>query len=230
MANGQALETQLMSTAIAIFVKTPSLSRVKTRLAAGIGRIAAQQFYLLSLKAVQETVKNINASPYWAVGEENGLDNSLWQDFPSLYTGIGNLGQRQHHIYEMLLKDHEHVLLIGADTPQISTVILEQAITALNTNDFVVGPANDGGYYLFGGSVPIQQMIWTSVPWSTNITRERLETMLLSEPFHLMFLTDVDTQNDLQQVAHEMQQGMSKEQKNIIDWIKNHERSVSLHG
>lgn len=220
MANGQALETKLMSTAIAIFVKTPSLSPVKTRLGAGIGSIAAQQFYLLSLKAVQKTVKSINASPYWAVGEEKGLDNPLWQDFPSLYTGIGNLGKRQHHIYEMLLKDYEHVLLIGADTPQISTVILEQAITALNTNDFVIGPASDGGYYLFGGSVPTQQKIWTSVPWSTNSTLECLEDGLPSKPFHIPLLTDVDTKLDLENIENEMPSIMNKAQKKLLAWIK----------
>lgn len=220
MADGQTLDNEIMSTAIAIFVKTPSLSPVKTRLAAGIGNTAAQQFYLLSIKAIKETVKSINASPYWAVGEQNGINELLWQDFPRLYTGEGNLGQRQHHIYQMLLKEHEHVLLIGADTPQISTGILEQAIIALNTNDFVIGPASDGGYYLFGGSVPTQQNIWTSVPWSTNSTLECLEEGLPSKPYHIPLLTDVDTKLDLENIENEMPSIMNKAQKKLLAWIK----------
>lgn len=219
-----------MSTAIAIFVKTPSLSPVKTRLAAGIGQDAAQEFYRLSLKAVQEAVTSVNATPYWAVAEENGLSHPLWQDFTALHTGEGNLGERQHHIYEALLQKHDRVLLIGADAPQISQDILEQAVIALDTNDFVIGPARDGGYYLFGGRVSTDQKIWVSVPWSTSMTRERLEAVLPSKSVQLPMLTDVDTLNDLDFAAQEMPRNQSEKQKQLTEWIKNHETSVSLHG
>lgn len=222
MANDQTVKTEIMSTntAVAIFVKTPSLSPVKTRLATGIGDESALTFYLLSLNAVQETVKSLNSSPFWAVAEENGLDDLLWQDFPSIYTGEGNLGQRQHHIYETLLQNHDHVLLIGADAPQLSQALLEDAIVALNTHDFVIGPARDGGYYLFGGRLSTQQEMWTTVPWSTNITLERLEAALSSTPFHLPFLTDVDTKDDLENIENEMPKVINKAQKRLIDWIK----------
>lgn len=219
-----------MSTAIAIFVKTPALSPVKTRLAAGIGNEAAQQFYALSLQAIKETVKAVEAVPYWAVAEEKGLTDPLWLGFPSLHTGDGNLGERQYYIYETLLDNYDRVLLIGADAPQISKDILEQAIIALDTNDFVIGPARDGGYYLFGGRTKTPQKIWVSVPWSTSMTRERLESVLPSKPVHLPMLTDVDTERDLKFIAGEMPKDMSNEQKQMLEWIKNYERPVSLHG
>lgn len=215
----------MMSTAIAIFVKTPSLSPLKTRLAAGVGNAAAQAFYLLSLKAVQATVHNVNVMPYWAVAEQGGLDNPLWKDFPTLHTGEGGLGQRQHHIYETLLKKHDRVLLIGADAPQLSKKLLEQAMLALDANDFVIGAARDGGYYLFGGRVSTPEAIWTDVPWSTSKTRQRLEAGLASKPFNLPLLTDVDTENDLHFIEEEMPGILSKEQKNLIEWIKNHKHS-----
>ncbi len=217
-----------MSAAIAIFVKTPSLSPVKTRLAAGVGGKAAQEFYLLSLKAVQATVKNVKVTPYWAIAEEGGLDNPLWKSFPGLHTGEGNLGKRQHHIYATLLKTHDRVLLIGADAPQLSKVLLEQAILALDATDFVIGPARDGGYYLFGGRVSTEQEIWTDVPWSTSATRERLEAALPSKPLHLPLLTDVDTQGDLQFIEAEMPGVLSKEQKYLIEWIKDYGQVSTL--
>lgn len=210
-----------MTTAIAIFVKTPSLSPLKTRLAAGVGDKAAQAFYRLSLNAVQTTVRDVNVTPYWAVAEEGGLDNPLWKHFKSLYTGEGNLGQRQHHVYETLLKKYDQVLLVGADAPQLSKDLLEQAMLALNANDFVIGPARDGGYYLFGGRVSTPAEIWMDVPWSTSMTRERLETGLTSKPFHLPVLTDVDTENDLQYVEAEMLGVLSKQQKQLVEWINN---------
>ena len=214
-----------MSTAIAIFVKTPSLSPVKTRLAKGIGKEKALEFYQLSLQCVQETVKSADVSAYWAVAEEDGLSNPLWQDFKARWTGEGGLGERQHHIYETLLQKHERVLLIGADAPQVSKDILEQANVALDTNDFVIGPARDGGYYLFGGRVSTEQKIWTSVPWSTSMTRERLESVLPSKPVHLQLLTDVDTKDDLNFIAQEMPQKLNPSQKNLIEWIgETHDR------
>lgn len=219
-----------MSTAIAIFVKTPSLSPVKTRLAKGIGIEAALAFYQLSLRCVAETVKSTDIVPYWAVAEENGVNDPLWQDFKPLWTGEGGLGERQHHIYETLLQTHDRVLLIGADAPQIFKDSLQQASVVLDTNDFVIGPARDGGYYLFGGGIPTEQKIWTSVPWSTSLTRERLESILPSKPVHLDMLTDVDTKDDLNFVTQEMPQHKNTMQKQLINWIENHERLVSLHG
>ena len=219
----------IMSTAIAIFVKTPSLSPVKTRLAAGIGNDAAQEFYALSLEAVQETVKTVEIVLYWAVAEEKGLTDPLWLGFPTLHTGEGGLGERQHYIYETLLTNYDRVLLIGSDAPQISKDVLEQAIIALDTNDFVIGPARDGGYYLFGGRVSTEQKIWTSVPWSTSMTRERLEAVLPSKPVHLSMLTDVDTEDDLQYIRREMPEQITPEQNRILEWIENYEHPVSLH-
>lgn len=230
MANDETNAAGIMSVAVAIFVKTPSLSPVKTRLAVGIGTEAALEFYQLSLSSVRETVQLASLSPYWAVAEEDGLSDPLWQGLTALWTGEGGLGERQHHIYETLLQKHDRVLLIGADAPQISKDILEQASVALDTNDFVIGPARDGGYYLFGGRVSTEQKIWTSVPWSTSITRERLEAVLPSKSIHLQMLTDVDTKDDLDFIAQEMPQNKNAMQKQIKEWIENYERPVSLHG
>ncbi len=209
-----------MSVAIAIFVKTPALSPLKTRLAATISNDKAQEFYRLSLAAVQETVSHVDAHIYWAVAEENGLYDPLWQGFAAIHTGEGNLGARQHHIYETLLKKHEQVLLIGADAPQISRAILNDAIASLGTNNFVMGGARDGGYYLFGGRVSTEQQIWISVPWSTNITRDRLEAALADKPAQLQLLTDVDSESDLQQMISEMPKDISDEQEELRDWVE----------
>lgn len=217
-----------MSTAIVIFVKTPSLSPVKTRLAAGIGKEAALAFYQLSLRCVQETVRSTDVIPYWAVGEQDGLTDPLWQNFTALWTGEGDLGERQHHIYETLLQKHDRVLLIGADAPQLSKNILEQAVVALDTSDFVIGPARDGGYYLFGGRVPTEQKIWASVPWSTSMTREKLEAALPGKPAYLPFLTDVDTEYDLALMRTEMPDHPTQSQKNILKRVTFFQKSANV--
>lgn len=207
-----------MKTAIAIFVKTPGLSPVKTRLAQTIGKEKAEAFYNLSLGAIIKTMQQVNSNIFWAVAEKEGIDNPLWQDFDTIYTGEGGLGPRQHHIYSTLLLQHDRVCLIGADTPQISSDILQNAIDNLDNNNYVIGPANDGGYYLFGGNKPVELETWNKVPWSTEKTRETLENLLPIKPAHLAFLTDVDTEDDLLPAMREMPEIMSDEQQRIVDW------------
>jgi len=210
-----------MTTAIAIFVKTPSLSPVKTRLAKTIGKDKALEFYHLSLKATQETATQIDADIFWAVGEQEGLNDPLWAGFKTIYTGEGGLGHRQHHIYSTLLNSHDNVILLGADTPQISDHIINQAITELNHHDFVIGNAHDGGYYLFGGKKPLPKEIWTSVKYSQPTTRKELISKLPQEPKTLPPLTDVDTQENLKQICLEMPLKHTQSQQNIIKWVTN---------
>ncbi len=209
-----------MNTAIAIFVKTPEHSPVKTRLAADIGKDKAEEFYLLSLKAVASTVRSTNLTPYWAVGEEEGLNNSLWSNFNRIYTGLGNLGDRQHHVYSELLDKYDRVLLIGGDAPQISQAIINDAVSELDDHDFVIGAARDGGYYLFGGSKGLRKDIWKSIPWSASITRARLIDALPSKPYELSLLSDVDIRRDLLQALNEMPDILNIDQENMIKWIK----------
>lgn len=209
-----------MNAALAIFVKTPGLSPLKTRLAEGIGEDQAHAFYRLSLNAVSGVVQSTDFLPHWAVAEEQGLQDPLWSAFPAIHTGKGCLGERQHRIYERLLSEHACVLLIGADTPQISSDIIHSAVRALKDYDFVIGPAHDGGYYLFGGKVSLGLNVWTCVAWSTEKTCALLEAGLPSEVFRLPYLTDVDTENDLPQVLRELPEAPSKAQRSLKTWIE----------
>ena len=213
-----------MKVAIAIFVKTPGLSPLKTRLAATIGQQKAEDFYRLSLKSIISTLQKVEITPYWAVGEIDGLNDPLWDDFSKLHTGDGDLGDRQSHVYNELLKKHEAVILIGADAPQLSKALIEEAIAELKSQEFVIGPANDGGYYLLGGRSEISSKAWFETPWSHEKTREILISKLDSVPHQLAMLTDVDTESDLKNVLDEMPKrvaGIQNEnQQNLISWIK----------
>ena len=208
-----------MNVAIAIFVKTPGLSPLKTRLAATIGREKAVDFYRLSLQSISSTLSKVNVTPYWAVGELEGLDDPLWQEFNKLHTGDGDLGDRQSHVYHDLLKTHDAVLLIGGDSPQLSTKTINKAIKQLEHQDFVIGPADDGGYYLLGGRQKIEAKVWAETPWSHEKTRETLVKKLVSKPYELEVLTDVDTEEDLKKMLSEMPNTLNENQIILKDWI-----------
>ncbi len=208
-----------MSVALAIFAKTPSLSLVKTRLSETIGRARAEAFYHLSLEAVKASVRQVDVAPFWAVAEPEGVPDPLWSDFESFYTGDGDLGARQHRVYQRLREDYDQVILIGGDAPQISPDLLRDAICKLDAHDFVIGPACDGGYYLFGGRVCMDVSMWSDVPWSSENTRSVLVERLSSVPAVLPMLTDVDVFDDLRSVVREMPSEFSAEQGAVVDWI-----------
>ena len=216
------------STAIAIFVKTPGLSPLKTRLAATLGRRTAEAIYRLCVGAVELTVKSIDtAVPYWAVAEHEGLSYPLWQGLASLHTGPGGLGQCQHHIYQTLLQRYQQVLLIGADCPQLSANRLREAIAALQTHSFVVGPALDGGYYLFAGRRSLEREFWDNVPYSRTDTADKLLSSLPDKAALLTPMTDLDRESDLAQLRRELvalqkeHKGLSWPQQKLLKWLDN---------
>jgi len=111
------------------------------------------------------------------------------------------------------------VLLIGGDAPQLSNKLLNQAISTLETQDFVLGPADDGGYYLLGGRKAIAEKVWAETPWSDEKTREILIQKLGTTPHELDVLTDVDTQKDLQKMLDEMPNTINDKQRILKDWV-----------
>lgn len=209
-----------MSRAIAVFVKTPGLSPLKTRLAKTIGDKNALQFYRMALETVRQNIVGLpDTVSYWAVAEEKARSDRQWSDLPCLYTGEGDLGRRQYNIYSMLRLVHDRILLIGADTPQLSPVIINQAFEVLDSSEYVLGPANDGGYYLFGARVAMAREIWDGISWSVETTRAELEQKLPTQPAYLPFLTDVDREEDLQAILNEMPEKISSHQQILLEWI-----------
>lgn len=192
-----------MTAALAIFVKTPGLSPVKTRLAATLGAAQAAAFYARSAAATAAVVQRCEPAlvPYWAVAEAGPQARRMWPDFAHLWQGEGQLGARLHRVYAELQQRYGSVLLIGADAPQLTPILLDEALAALDDNDFpfVIGDASDGGFWLVGGRQPIPQQVWLNVRYSQPDTGRRLREALsaFGAIANVPELGDVDTEADL---------------------------------
>lgn len=192
-----------MTAALAIFVKTPDLSPVKTRLAAGIGAPAALRFHQLAAAATAEVARACEPwlTPYWAIAEAGPAARAAWPGFASLHQGEGDLGDRLHTVYADLQARHGRVLLIGADAPQLTITLLQQALIVLDDprTPFVIGDASDGGFWLFGGCVAIPREVWMRVRYSQAQTAAELRQHLASfgAVGRVERLTDVDLVEDL---------------------------------
>ncbi|MDR1989884.1 MAG: DUF2064 domain-containing protein [Acidobacteriaceae bacterium] len=194
-------------TAIAIFVKTPEVSPVKTRLAASIGNVAAQRFYLASAAAVASVVRRCGTalSPYWAVAER---ETDAWSGFPAIWQGEGDLGERMERVYGELLAAHGSALLIGADIPQVTPALLTAAATAVHAGDapYVIGPAKDGGFWLVGGRQPVPVAAWRETPYSQANTLDVFTRALrhAGKYTRLDTLTDADSLADVPELLREL--------------------------
>jgi uncharacterized protein len=199
--------------ALAVFVKTPGMSPVKTRLAAEIGTEQALKVYRKCLAAMEIKISQLaqnslpKIQPYWAVAEEHAMGNDLWKSWPQIYQGSGELGERLDKVYSELLSDYDGVLLMGADSPLFPASEVENAIAWLGNHKTgaIIGPTQDGGYYLFGSRSPLAKSVWTSVPYSSPDTLESFLELLPSniEKHFLESHWDVDTAVDLNRLKQE---------------------------
>ena len=111
-----------------------------------------------------------------------------------------DLGARMQHAFEtMFEKGYHRVCIVGTDVPSLPLDHYKQALALLETNDLVLGPALDGGYYLIGLTRAAPDL-FTRIPWSTDrvlaLTQERATTLGLNTAL-LPQWRDVDTIEDL---------------------------------
>ncbi|MCA9015234.1 MAG: TIGR04282 family arsenosugar biosynthesis glycosyltransferase [Planctomycetaceae bacterium] len=218
--------------AVVIFVKTPGYSPLKTRLAQTIGQAQAEQFHRLSAAAVAGVVQSVaqqkQIAPYWAVAEEAALTDPLWNQFATLFQGAGDLGTRLAHVNQILSEKHDFAIFLGADAPQLPVTYLSDAVDLLTNAteepQFVLGPAADGGFYLFGTQKCLTPENWLNVPYSAANTAEVLLAQLEGQGIihSLPSLTDVDTVQELQTILREEldQEKLLPEQRRVMDWIR----------
>lgn len=185
--------------ALCIFVKAPEVGKVKTRLAASLGNTAAANIYK---KLVDITITQTKSDEYDTVlfvsgGEEYFQPYSL----PMQTQNGDDLGDRMYNAIRKTLEDYEKVALIGSDCPQIDTKILLQAFDWLDQNDIVIGPSQDGGYYLIAMK-KAQLSLFENMTWSTesvyNDTLDRINKSNLSYQI-LVTLNDIDDVEDWEQ-------------------------------
>ncbi len=182
--------------------KQPLIGRVKTRLARDIGHAEALRFFR---SASESLIRRVGRDPRWqtviAVSPDRAVhERGIWpDDLPRVGQGEGDLGHRMGSLFRDLPPGP--VIIIGADIPAIGKKQVAAAFDALGRSDTVIGPAEDGGYWLIGMKRrPRVREIFEGVRWSSehamedtlkNIRRQKMSVTTLER------LRDVDTGADL---------------------------------
>lgn len=187
-----------MKEALIIFVRNPELGKVKTRLAAGIGNEKALRVYEHLLLHTRKIAEEVSVTKFIFYADYIN-DSDLWNSFEKcLQTGDG-LGDRMNTAFDYLFSEgFTNVCIVGSDCYELTSDIIKQAFEQLKTNDVVIGPVLDGGYYLLGMNKMIPQL-FINKTWSTDtVFSDTLEDAAkLNFTVHqLPMLSDIDNEND----------------------------------
>ena len=186
---------------IIIFTRNPELGKVKKRLSKTVGPKTALDIYKLLLKDTEKTVRGINCDKtvYYSnsIQEDDIWDVSVYQKHKQKGA---DLGERMCNAFKQGFNDgYKKIILIGTDLPDISEQIIQNSLDALNNNNVVFGPAEDGGYYLVGLS-KFHQCIFENKAWSTSNLLENTLKELKQKKIGVSLietLNDIDTFEDL---------------------------------
>ncbi|KAF0092417.1 MAG: hypothetical protein FD141_601 [Fusobacteria bacterium] len=216
-----------MKIGIGIFAKTIGHSRVKTRLAEGIGQKLAEEFYSLSVKAVEEVVIR-----YSSIQKYNAME-IYWARPSGKYDictkGLG-LGAAMHKVAKQILKECDAYILIGTDTPQINGKTIDTVLNIMKEDNerIIFGPSRDGGFYLMAGtSIPTLD-IMESVTYSQEDTLEQLLKLIDTDSKEYTLieeLSDVDIVDDLEYLRISLEYKIASKdkllesQKSILEWL-----------
>jgi len=193
-----------------IFLKYPTPGKVKTRLAAALGDEAAASLYRACAELTLERLRPLQRKTRLCVEPAEALTRTaawIGQDWSMTPQRGATLGDRLAHATgEAFDEGARGVIVVGTDSPWLSEREVEEAFAALERADVVIGPTEDGGYYLIGLARPAPAL-FDGIPWSTpqvcarTLARARalgLRVRLLRTGY------DVDRLEDVERFAAEV--------------------------
>ena len=193
-------------TCICVFVKPPLAGRVKTRLIPAVGAEGAAALAEAFFRDTWDCVKSLS----WAVpivASTSPLAPGLLPqpDIQVWLQGGGELGARIERILTRALTQAPLAMVLGADSPGLPASFLERAREALQSADAVLGPCDDGGFYLLGVRECPAGLL-AGIPWSQSSTFKctldrlnegGLKTIVL-DPWY-----DIDRPEDLEYLCNQ---------------------------
>lgn len=199
--------TEADRTRLIVFARHPTPGKTKTRLipllGAGGAAALARRLTLRTLrtaKALPQAHSNVVVEVRYDGGSERAMQHWLGSETFCREQGPGDLGQRMARAFEDSFREGStRSLIIGADCPDLTADLLNEAFQQLLNHSVVIGPATDGGYYLIGLSKPVPEL-FAGIEWGTGTVRKQsIEILhrLTITPHLLEPLDDVDRPEDV---------------------------------
>lgn len=192
--------------------KSPEAGQVKRRLGASLGAVAACNVYRSCLA---HTLRRLTIGPRWhtvlAITPDADLAEPHWlrlaptKSLARLGQGRGDLGRRIQRLFARLPPGP--AVIIGSDIPGIRASHIAQAFRLLGAHDAVLGPAQDGGFWLVGlRRSPRLLAPFRSVRWSgPHALADTLANLKGHRVALAATLSDIDTEEDYRRSRESVQ-------------------------
>lgn len=201
----------MVDTALIVMARYPEPGKTKTRLARAIGNEEASLLYTAFLTDLAHNLAGSDYDLHWTYTppevDYKGFMETLvpsYAPFMHYFPQQGDgLGQRLHYAFNWThVHGYARTILIGSDSPHIKKQTIAHAQAALDKTDVVLGPADDGGYYLIAMHKPHD--VFSGIPMSTSVVTQ--QTVDLAQHQGLLVrliepLFDIDELPDLLRLA-----------------------------
>ncbi len=189
-----------------IFTRYPEPGKTKTRMIPALGEEGAAT---LQRQMTEDTLAKakklqgfypVSVEIHFAGGNQPLMQAWLGADVIYHHQSEGDLGKRMASAFERsFAAGMTSVVIIGTDCPDLNPQIMAEAFKFLETQDLVLGPAQDGGYYLIGLRRSIPEL-FVGINWGTSQVRQQTieiaDNLGLAIAFEPM-LNDIDRPEDL---------------------------------
>ena len=192
----------MLENLLLIFTRNPELGKVKTRLAATIGDKNALEVYRLLLNHTQNIVRPLKVSKTVMYTDEIIIDD-IWDN--SIYEKRVQFGQdlgakMKNAAAAGFENGYKKVVIIGSDLYDLTAQDITTTFEKLDNYDAVIGPAEDGGYYLLGLKF-IPDNIFYNKKWGTNaVLKDTLTDLIHHNVYLLDIKNDIDTLDDIKNI------------------------------
>ena len=164
-----------MTIALAAMVRHPYSGTVKTRLSPRLPAAARARLYHAFVADKLEQLRTLRGAIPWLVytppNEEPWFRELAGPGVRLVAQCEGTLGERVAGAFSALFAQHAGVILVDSDTPNLPANYLQAAVDAIaRAAPLVIGPADDGGFYLVGLSRP-EPRLFDAIEWSSTRTR-----------------------------------------------------------
>ena len=189
----------MKTNALIIFVRNTKLGEVKTRLAKTIGNNKALEVYRDLLSHTLSVTQTINCDKF-VFYDRNIEKNDIWSNilFEKKMQFGANLGAKMQNAFqELFILGYKNCIIVGSDLFDLQAKHISEAFNKLERNDVVIGPAEDGGYYLLGLKKIIPSL-FSKKNWGTKtVLEDTLKDLVTFSVDFLETLNDIDTFEDL---------------------------------
>ncbi|UIP06670.1 TIGR04282 family arsenosugar biosynthesis glycosyltransferase [Erythrobacter sp. SDW2] len=177
-----------------IFCRWPEPGKAKTRLIPDFGPAGAAAIYA---RLLAHTIKVARESGIPFELRVTGAEPDVFRS--ALGEELIVVDQGEGDLTDKLARVSAPAIVIGSDCPGLTPQHLWAAHDTLATEEMVIGPASDGGYYLLGYNSDAR-FAFENMPWSTaEVFEETLRRFVAQgiRPAVMPELSDIDTAEDL---------------------------------